>query len=97
MQIQEIRASAGIQWGCPSIGVMCTVIEVHGLQAELQCLHSEVYSYRNEKDRQRWIASMYDANTSVTLEKCEGPQKWFEHFAAQWRSAPSKWELSVFD
>ena len=68
MQIQEIRASAGIQWGCPSIGVMCTVIEVHGLQAGLQFLDSEVYNCRNEEDRPRLKSSMYNANTSVTLE-----------------------------
>ena len=35
MHIQEIRASAGNQWGCPTTDVMCTVTEVHGLQAEL--------------------------------------------------------------
>ena len=68
MQIQEIRASAGSQWGCPSIGVMCTVIEVHGLQAKLQCSDSEVYDCRNEKDRPGLKSSMCNAKTSVTLE-----------------------------
>ena len=66
--MQVIRASAGIQWGCPSIGVMCTVIEVNGLLAELHFLDSEVYSYRNEEDRLRLKSSVYTASTSVTLE-----------------------------
>ena len=87
MQIQEFRASAGIQWGCPSIGVMCTVMEVHGLQAELQFLDFEVNNCRNEEDRAGLKSSMYNANTFLTLEQCEGPQKWLEHFTAQWRSS----------
>ena len=68
MQIREIRASAGSEWSCPSIGVMCTVMEVHGLQAELQFLDSEVNNYRNEEDRAGLKSSMYNANTSVTLK-----------------------------
>ena len=54
MQIQEIRASAGIQWGCPSIGVMCTVIEVHGLQAKLQFLDSVSTTVEMRKIGQGW-------------------------------------------
>ena len=53
MHIQEIRASAGNQWGCPTTDVMCTVTEVHGLQAELLFVDS-LTCVQNGKDRLRW-------------------------------------------
>ncbi len=50
MQVQEIRASAGSQWGCPSIGVIYGQLEVHGLQAELRSGLPDVYKWRDEED-----------------------------------------------
>ena len=50
MQIQEIRASAGNQWGSPSIGAMCIVIEMHGLRDELQFFDSLKYANQGMKN-----------------------------------------------
>ena len=74
MQIQEIRATAGNQWGCPSIDVRCTVIKVHGLQVELQFVDSLKSVQMKEWERPAKVESFfffkawkYDDNTPVIL------------------------------
>ena len=57
MQIQEIRASAGNQWGSPNIGAMCTVIEMQGLRDELQFLDS--LKYANQVMRNTGLGGKY--------------------------------------
>ena len=57
MQIQEIRASAGNQWGSPKIGAMCTVIEMQGLRDELQFFDS--LKYANQVMRNTGLGGKY--------------------------------------
>ena len=50
MQVQEIRASAGSQWDCPSNGAIYGQLDVHGLQAQLRSGLPDVYKWRYEVD-----------------------------------------------